>query len=237
MSENKLPSLQLPTYEMTLPSSGKRVKFRPFVVKEEKILLLAIQEGNSERVVQAIKQIITDCTLGSVNYDDLALVDVEMLFVQIRNKSMGEGVEVKSTCVHCKHENAMVLNLEGVKCSHVGEKLISEVRLGEKEWVIMTLPTVANTYKLTKDDSEEAVFETVASCIKSLVIGEKSVPFSEFPLAQRIEWVMNLTQKQLEAINAYFASIPKIVFDQDFVCVKCKGNNHIHLEGLQNFFD
>lgn len=233
---SSLPRIDLPQHELMLPISKKKVKYRPFVVKEEKIMLIAIEENNPEQVIEAINQIIINCTSEKCSIDNLPQLDVEYLFLNIRNKSLGNGVEVNAVCTSCDKNNQLNLDLSKATIKE-GAKLEPEVKLNDDTWVVLKYPSVRETYKLTVDDSDDNIMSVLASSITTIIKGDQTYSTQDTPLPDVIDFVENLTQEQLAKINGYFENAPSIVFNDTFICKHCKVENDIKLEGLQNFFD
>lgn len=231
-----LPKAEIPKYELTLPASKKKIQFRPFVVKEEKILLLALQDGNPEQIITAMAQIIENCTFGACKLDDLSQIDVEFLFLHIRNRSMGEGVEVTAKCTSCEKDTSLLLDLSAVKVEE-GKKVAPEIQLSNNMWVVMKYPSIRTTYQMAIENSNDSIFKVLAASIDQIIDGEQTYSTSDSPLSEVLEFIDGLTQQQLDKMQAFFEGAPKVVYENDYKCSHCGAENHIKLEGLQNFFD
>jgi hypothetical protein len=231
-----LPRVDIPIYTLTLPSSKKEIKYRPFVVKEEKILLLALEEQDPIRILDAIEQIINNCTFGKLKIDDMAQIDIEYLFVSIRNKSMGEGVEVEAECKSCHNKNNLTLDLSHIKVD-MGKAVKPEIQISEDMWVIVKYPSIRETYKMALDSSNDTIMRVLASSITTIIKGQESYNTKDSTLEEVISFLEDLTQTQLDTINAFFEAAPRLIYENSFDCVHCKAPNIIKLEGLQNFFD
>lgn len=231
-----LPTLQLPTYELTLPASKKKVKYRPFVVKEQKILLLAMEEKKSESIMNAIGQIIDLCTFNVCKISEMIQVDIEYLFVHIRNKSLGEGVDLVVTCPSCQTKNDVVANLETIQVIEPTEKVSNEIKLADNCWAIMNYPTLLNTLSVSDSAVEKDTVEIIAECMQTLIVGESSYDMKDFSAKEKIDWTNNLTEIQKEMIVKFFRSVPTIIYEEEFQCGKCGEKSKIRLEGLDSFF-
>lgn len=232
-----LPKLDLPQYELTLPIANKKVKYRPFVVKEEKNLLIAMQDDNPEVALGMIQAVVDACTFGKINdFDKYSQLDMEYLFINIRNKSLGEGVNVNATCTSCEKKNPLLIDLSEVKVVKTTEKVNPEVEISDKVWITFHYPSLKNTYKLEQSSSDDDILKVVASCMETVTQGDQSFSAQDEPQVKIIEWLQNLTKSQFKKINEYFASAPKLVYEKDFTCVHCKAPNHIKMEGLDAFF-
>ncbi len=230
-----LPRNDLPFYNLTLPVSKKVIKFRPFVVKEEKIMLIALQENDPAHVVVALNQIIENCTNNTVNVDSFPQIDIEYLFLNIRNKSLGEGVEVSAKCSHCEKKTPLVLDLSKVTINE-GQKIDPTIKISDDSWIVVKYPSIRETYKLTTDNTDQTTMNILANSIVSIIQGEQTYTAEDSTFAERLDFVESLTQKQLKLIGVFFNNAPKMVYEDKFKCIACGTDNTILLEGLQNFF-
>ena len=232
-----LPSLELPKYDVTLPVSNKKFKFRPFTVKEEKNLLIAMQDDNPDLTMSMIEETVKACTFNTIeSFAGYAQLDMEYLFLQIRNKSMGEGVEVNATCTECGKKTVISIDLSKVGMEKKQEKVNPEVQLDEKLWLVMHYPSLHDTYRLNPESKDEEVLQVIANCVEQIVMGEQSYNTMDNTKEELVDWLSKLSSKQFNKIIEYFESAPKLVYETDYSCVHCKEKNHIRLEGLQDFF-
>lgn len=224
-------TLTLPEYEVLLPISNKKVKYRPFVTREEKILLLALEDGSSEAIIRATDQIIKLCTFDICSIDNLNKVDAEFLFIQLRNKSIGECVDVNGICKECKGKTQLTLNFEQVKVNN--KEFKNTYQLGDALWVTMKLPSLRESLNIS---SESEDLDAIAVSLETIIYKEASYNAAEYSLEDRKNFVGNLTQIQLAKLNEFFKSFPKLVYDIEYDCIHCKAKNQVHIEGLENFF-
>lgn len=225
-----ITKLALPEYELTLPMSGETIKFRPFTVKEEKILLLAQEENNISAIILAVSQMIDACTFSVCSIDTLNKVDAEFLFINLRNKSLGEGVEVNGLCKECNGKNFLVMDLEDVNVRNKDFK--KDVKLKDDVWVTMRIPTIKESLKIGKDDG----YTAIALCLDTMVEGDSSITFTDYPLEDRIEWVESLSPIQLQSFGDFFNNVPTLEFKYYYTCSHCQAMNTIIIEGLEGFF-
>ncbi len=225
-----ITKLALPEYELTLPMSGETIKFRPFTVKEEKILLLAQEENNISAIILAVSQMIDACTFSVCSIDTLNKVDAEFLFINLRNKSLGEGVEVNGLCKECNGKNFLVMDLEDVNVRNKDFK--KDVKLKDNVWVTMRIPTIKESLKIGKDDG----YTAIALCLDTMVEGDSSITFTDYPLEDRIEWVESLSPIQLQSFGDFFNNVPTLEFKYYYTCSHCQAMNTIIIEGLEGFF-
>lgn len=223
--------MRLPEYTTELPISKVIVKFRPFTVKEEKILLLAQEENQTELILNAINQILTNCTFGKYNIDNINKIDFEYLFVQIRNKSMGEGINVKGICKSCKAKTPLLLDLSAVVVKNKDKK-IESVQLADNVWVTFKYPTIKEAMKMAEEDG----LALIAYSIDSFIEGDSIKSAADYSLDEKIEFLESLTVSQLEKFNVFFDSFPTLMLDVNYTCSKCNEENKIHIEGIEHFF-
>lgn len=221
--------LKQPKYSVTLPVSKEKVEFRPFTVKEEKILLLAQEDNNVDSMVASVGQIISNCTFGKKNIDNINKIDAEFLFVKIRNKSMGEGVNIRAICKECKEKTPMTLNLEDVKVDDV--VVNNSINLVDDIWVTLRYPTIREAMQLDEKDGVTAI----AIALESVIEGDNVKNASDYTMEERIEFVESLTTSQLIEFKKFFDAFPKMYLDLNYTC-KCGHENNIHIEGIENFF-
>lgn len=222
--------IKLPKYTTTLPVSKTKVEYRPFTVREEKILLLAQEDGKQEAVIESISQIISNCTFGKHTVDSLNKVDAEYLFIQLRNKSMGEGVDIKAVCDACGEKTSMTLNLDRIAVKNADKKN-EPIKLMMDVWVSLKYPTIKEAMSLTEKDGTIAI----AMSLDQIIQGENVKSASDYTMEERIEFVESLTNIQLAEFKKFFDDFPVLELDLDFKC-KCGEHNHIHVEGIENFF-
>lgn len=220
----------LPKYEVTLPITKKKIQYRPFTVREEKILLLALEEGNVNAYIQSIGQIIDECTFHVCSIDTLNKVDAEYLFISIRNKSLGEGVEVNGICKECNERTPLTLNLENIKVRNVNKEF--SIQFSDDLWVTMKLPSMKDSLSIGENDGDAAI----AACLDTIISGENSYNASEFSLEMRAEFIDSLSPLQKMKFKPFFESFPVVEFDHDYLCSKCGKDNHIHINGVERFF-
>lgn len=222
--------IKLPKYTVTLPVSKSKVEYRPFTVKESKILMLAQEDGKTESIVSAVNQIISNCTFGKQDVTTLNKVDAEYLFVQLRNKSMGEGVDIRATCKECKHKTQLQLNLEDVKVENADLKL-EPIKVMEDIWVTLRYPTINESLSADAEDGSIAI----ALSLDTFIEGENVKHANDYTMQERIDFVESLTDQQILLFKPFFDKFPTLSLDMDYKC-KCGVDNHIHIEGIENLF-
>jgi len=231
-----LPKLATAKYELTLPSTGKKVEYRPFLVKEEKILLTAQATGEESDMLRAVEQIIENCTFGTLKTGDLPFFDIEYVFIKLRSKSIGEVATVKLLCPDDNTTRVEVdINLDEVECvrdvSHN-----AEIKLTDGVGLTMDYPRIDSLTAMTKVSETEAGFKIVKGCISSIYDAENVYAKSDMDAKELDEFIDSLSHSQFEKIQEFFDTMPKVKH-----AVKVKNPNtgvesEVIVEGMQNFF-
>jgi len=223
--------IKQPKYTTTLPISKRKVEFRPFTVKEEKFLLMAKEEGKTDIIINAVGQIIVNCTFGKENIGDLNKIDAEWLFIHLRNKSMGEGVEIRAICKECKDKIPMTLNLEDIQVINIPKKKNNTFEILPNVWLTFKYPSMRDSLSVSEPDGVLAI----ASSLDTIIEGDNVKQASDFTMEERVELIESLTNAQVNSFDEFFSNFPVIVLDVPYKC-KCGTDNNIHIEGIENFF-
>jgi hypothetical protein len=241
-----LPKIDTPTYETKLISTGKTVKYRPFLVKEQKLFLMASQSEDAKEVVNTIKQVLNNCILtNAVKVDELPVFDLEHLFLQIRARSVGEVVNLRYNC----NNDVLDENKETKKCGglvKVDLNLLeitptktpnhsNKIELSPKLGIVMKYPNFDIVQKLNIQ-SEADLLDLVISCIDYIYDEEQLYYANKTSKEELEEFIENLQQSDLEKIQTFFQTMPKLSKKFDFKCPKCGYSEEINVEGIQNFF-
>ena len=231
-----LPVINAPHYELTIPSTGQSIQYRPFLVKEEKILLMANEGGESVEMIRAMKQIIGNCIQGDYNTDNMPLFDVEYIFLKLRSKSVNEMSEVGFKCPSCEIVNKVAIDLSKVEVTTT-ENHSNKIDLTDNVGLIMKYPQLdsINISDLESTDVD-TIFDVVSSCIDSIYQGEEIYDSKDYTKDEIAEFINNLTQQQFQNIQEFFDTMPKLTHTVPYDCSKCEYNEPLVLEGLQNFF-
>ena len=232
-----LPKLATPTYELEIPSSKDKLTYRPFLVKEEKILLLANESDEDSETVDAIKQIINNCTFEKVDVDSLALFDLEYIFLRIRAKSVGEIVNLKLLCQDDGETYADVsLDLEEVNV-HFPVKHTNKIVLTDTVGILMRYPKF-NLVKLSMAGSEtEYIFKMIKECIDQIYDGDMIHERADFNEQELDEFLESLSSDHFKMLQEFFETMPKLKHEVKFKNPKTKKQNKMTLEGMQSFFE
>tara|TARA_B100001245_G_scaffold34175_1_gene21849 strand:- start:1303 stop:2037 length:735 start_codon:yes stop_codon:yes gene_type:complete len=234
-----LPILETATYDLTLPSKDVKVKFRPFLVKEEKILLQALESGKDEDMTNALKQIVHACTFGKVNIDTLPLFDVEYIFLQIRAKSVGEIAKLKLLCPDDSKTYADVeIDLSKVEV-HVDDEHTNNIVIDEKKklGMIMSYPTINSAKgRDPKKEKTRAMFDILANSIYQIYEGDKIHTPADYSNEEMQKFIDSLDSKTYKKINDFFDTMPKLKQDIELENPKTKVKSKLTLAGLSDFF-
>ncbi len=229
-----LPSPTIPKYEIRVPSTGETVSYRPFIVKEEKVLLIALESNQYSMIANSIKDIVNTCTFEKLEMNTMPVFDLCYLFLNIRAKSVGETAEPTFLCQNCECANSVEVNLTDIQVIKE-DTHTNKISLGEGLGILMKYPVLVPE---TPDGMEvgDASVKSVCDCIDMIYTNEEVHKAKDYKPEELSEFVENLTHKQFESILKFFTTMPKISHTVEFKCVKCKEENEIELEGLGDFF-
>lgn len=240
-----LPKLDVPVYETTLPS-GKTISFRPFLVKEEKILLMAAQSKDESTIIKGIVQILTNCVVDKINVTDLPVFDVEYLFLQLRARSVGEIVDLKYQCnkkdesgTVCSAPSEYKINLLEIKPTKY-DSAENIIKLTDTVGLTLRPPKFSLMNKLNgmKEDNLSLLIDTIIDdCIDSIYDKDTVYYTKDVTKEELRQFIDSLSSSQEKKIQEYFSKLPKITYNLDFHCPKCHYEEKIVLEGLSNFFE
>ena len=234
-----LPKLTTPTYELEIPSTDAKIKYRPFLVKEEKILMMAMESKTSADITQAVKDIVSECTFNKVKIDDMPMFDVEYIFLNIRSKSVGEVSKLKLLCPDDKKTYADVeVKLNEVKVQ-VGDDHTNKIDLGNGMGMIMKYPTI-DSFKESgiKDINPSNMLEVITTCILQIFEDEGKKVYDTKDQTQKevTEWIEGLNTKQFQDVQKFFETMPKLKHEITIKNPKTKVESKIMLNGLNDFF-
>jgi len=230
-----LPNLNTEKYDMTMPSTGEKISFRPFLVKEEKVLLLAQESGKINEMTNALKTIIKNCTFEKVEVDKLPFFDLEYIFIKIRSKSVGEVSNIKVTCPDDNETQVPVeVNLEEIEMV-VDENHTNKVDLTDDVTVLFDYPTLGS-YSQIKSESYDEMMKLLADCISEVHNGEEVLSKSDMGSKEKIEFLENLNRVQFNKVQTFFETMPKVSKTIEVTNPKTEVKSKLKLEGMQSFF-
>ena len=236
-----LQTITTPTYELELPVTKKTVKYRPFLVKEEKILVIAMESQDEKQIGRAVKDVLSSCILTrGIKVDKLPTFEIEYLFLHIRGKSVGEQVEINITCPDDGVTQVPVLIDIDQITFDVDPDHDKDVVLDSNYTLRLKYPSLGQFIKSNFNDenvSVEDTFELIAECIDQVFSPEESFSASDCTKKELTTFLEQLNSQQFKKIETFFETMPKLKHTFDIVNPKTKVTNHIVLEGLSSFFE
>lgn len=230
-----IPMVKVPTFKMTLPFTKEEVKFRPYIVKEEKILIMARESDDNNAMIEAVGDIVKECTFGKIDINTTPMFDVQYAFLQIRGKSIGEKFDFNCVCGGCKTTIPVSVDISEFELS-VTPGHTNKIQLDENFTVLMKYPSIKSFIKLYFDDSENAIYDVVADCIDTIYTEDEVYKNDGTDNKLFLEFLENLTVKQFENLERFFVTMPIIQKDIQFDCPKCQEKNRTLINGISNFF-
>jgi hypothetical protein len=240
-----LPKLNVPVYETILPSTDKVVKYRPFLVKEEKILLTALEDESGKLLSQAVRQIINNCIQGEINVDRLPTFDIEYLFLRLRAKSVGEKITVglkPFPCAQndgklCEKSTEVEINLEEVKVKK-DKSHSSKIMISDDIGIKMSYPDISilNRDRSEKISETDAGMNVVKNCINMIFTAEETHERDSFTEEELDDFIDSLSSTQFQKIKEFFDTIPKLSHTVKYSCNTCGEEKETTIEGLNSFF-
>ena len=246
-----LPTIAVPEYTLIIPSTKKEVKYRPFLVKEEKILLLAMESEKPEEIITATNTIITNCVFGDVDVEAMPTFDVEYIFLQLRGKAKGEVIDLQYKCPKCESEIPVAINIDDIKVIQKDKEHSKDIKLTEELGVMMKYPNITLQMEIReeKDSPEiERLFETIVACIDYIYDKENTYPSKDHTKQEMVTFLESLTDPQFQKISKFFETAPALKHDIELHCKnriksdkakekkQCGYKEKISLEGLNSFF-
>jgi hypothetical protein len=235
MTTLNLLNSTLPQYSMTLPVSGILTKFRPFVVKEEKILLMALQSKDMNQINDAMRNVITACTNGTLDTRRLCTADAEYAFLQIRAKSVGEEVKPQVTCTNCGKEANIKVKLDEITVKQVAKEQIDpNVKITDNLTIVLRYPSI-HDIDYNKNEVEIA-FELAKKCIESVILDDQVHQSKDINQTELSDFVDNLLPDQFAKIIEFIKGIPELFYSFKYNCPSCKEVVKVELKSVSDFF-
>ena len=236
-----LPKIATPSYELVIPSSKKKVKFRPFLVKEEKILILAMESEDSAQIANAVKNVISSCILSrGIKVEKLSTFDIEYIFLNIRGKSVGEQIEVMVTCPDDKKTQVpTAINIDSIKVQ-IDKDHSRDIVLDDQYTLRMKYPSldefIKNNFSNIGDINVDDTFDLIASCIEQVYSEEESFAAADCTKKELSQFIEQMNSSQFKKIEQFFETMPKLSHKVKVINPNTGVENEIVLEGLQSFF-
>lgn len=243
-----LPKIDVPIHTVDLPLTKKNVRFRPFLVKEEKLLLMALESMEEKTILDSIKQIVNNCCLDDIDVNALPIADLEFFFLNLRARSVGEVVELQYKCNNkvkdeqgeektCNHVVKFDLNILEIK-PEIPPNHSNKIELSKDLGIVMKYPSFGSMKNLGDENLTEIdkVLKIVVSCIDYIYDTDSMYYRKDLSDEELSDFVDSMSREQFNKVQAFFESMPKIKKEVDFNCTKCGYKENIVVEGLQNFF-
>ena len=241
-----LPKLSTPTYELKIPSTGKKVKFRPFLVKEEKMLMMALESGEAKDMINATRDIIISCVEDNIDVASLPMFDIEYIFLQLRSRSVGEKTPITYSL-----ENDNCEKVKGANCSYLVEINLDEVQVEKNKdhkdiidltkniKIKMIYPQIEASAEIMGLEGEKLVdktFSMIGDCMEYIMEGEEMHQTSDYSQKEVDDFLNSLSSPQFREIQKFFDTMPKLRKEVTAKCSECGKENKRVLEGLGDFF-
>jgi hypothetical protein len=238
-----LPKIDTPIYDLVLPLSKKQIRFRPFLVKEQKNLLMAMESNDKDSIEKNVKQVLINCTLTEdVDIEKLPVVDVEYYFLNLRARSVGEVIENRYRCDNevnaekCGNVMDVMLNLLDIKVEGVKDN-DDIIQLTDKVSIKLRYPEFSFLKRVSKvENISDVAFEMIADCVEYVYDGEQFYYAKEISNQEMVEFIESLNQTQFSKIEEFFANLPRLEKKIDMKCSKCGFEHRLDVEGLESFF-
>lgn len=241
-----LPKIDVPIYDVKLISTGKKVRFRPFTVKEEKLFLMASESNDAESIITAITQVLNNCVLDDIDIESLPLFDVEYLFLNLRARSISEVVNLKYKCNNkvtdeegnekkCNNEVQLDVNILEVEPQN-NPLHTNKIELNNNLGIVMKYPKMSFMNNMDNKDEFDAILEIIIDCIDYIYDEDNVYYAKDTDRKELVDFIDSLQSKDLDKIKQFFDTMPKLKKQMEFKCNKCGYHENIELEGIQSFF-
>ena len=223
-----LPILATPKYDMIVPSTGNVITYRPYVVREEKLLLIAMESKDEDQIEKAVLNIIKACIESPIKIDDLTTFDVEFIFITLRSKSVGEGIKLTPKCQHCEEANEITVDLEKVKVANLDDAVDKHIKLTDSISVDLKWHTMKDRdNKLEGDTETETIINMIVASLDTIYSGEETYAVKDATKKEVLDFVESLNTDQFNIIVDILSKSPYLIYDL---------KNTIELKGLIDFF-
>lgn len=232
-----LPILNAPRFELELPISKKRISYRPFLVKEEKVLLMALESQNRKQIMTAMNDIVDACTFNEIKAKDLPVAELEYIFLKLRSKSVGENSHIGLKCQSCGESHEMDINLEDIVLS-TKDVADTKIMITDSIGVIMKYPNTADVTRTIDENKSdiENTYAVISACLDKVFDAENVYDISSQSKQEVQDFIESLNKQQFEKIRLFFEKLPKLTHEVKFKCEKCGTDNDVKLEGTESFF-
>tara|TARA_Y100000004_G_scaffold178986_1_gene222130 strand:+ start:285 stop:977 length:693 start_codon:yes stop_codon:yes gene_type:complete len=228
-----LPKIETPLFNGTIASTGKAVKFRPFLVKEEKILMLASQSDEFKDLVNACIQIVDNCTFGEVKTEELAMFDLQDLFLQIRKNSVGDEQDFQLKCGSCEKSTPFTLNLDDLKVKGLEDIPSGNIKLDDELAIKMKYPSAMSFANDTDQDDDLSI---ILSCLESIETADEAISCKDVVREDLYEFIENLPLDAFAKVREFIQAMPVLRHDIEYTCPHCSKEQTVVINGYEHFF-
>jgi len=228
-----LPKIQTTTYKVKLPSTGKSIEYRPFLVKEEKMLMMLGETKDQQELARNVKNLLSNCIITDIDVDNLTTFDIEYLFLALRAKSVGEVVSLFIPCEKCEKKNPIDINLEKDVYVDMKKKQDFKIPITSDVGLIMKYPSMD---MVGFDEEKSDSIDMIISCLESIYDSSTVHNVSDYTNEEVRDFIQSLSVRDIQKIQTFFENIPKVKCKSNFLCPHCKAQNDTDIEGLSNFF-
>jgi len=226
---------EVPRYTATIPSTKQKITYRPFLVKEQKVLLIALESQESDEMYRAITDTIKSCIHEDIDVNKLATFDIEYLFLQIRSRSVGESSPIRVKCSKCEEFNEISVNLDSISID-IDQKS-KNIKLNDNYTLVMKYPSYETvTHADESNTVAESLYNNIIMCLDVLKTPDEAILFQDEPREEIVKFIDNLTSEQFETLIEFTSHMPALSHDIEFTCNKCGHENKRTLRGLADFF-
>lgn len=234
-----LPQLNdIPKYETIIPSTKKSVRFRPFLVKEQKVLLMALESQDEKNLVHAITDTLESCIIDPIKLSNLTTFDVEYLFTQIRSKAVGESTNVGLNCKSCEHTNEIKINLDKINIEV--PKKIPSIKINDTYTLTMRYPSYKQAIEMELAEDNKTItqqmYNAIIASLDTLQTDDEVIQFDDEPKEEIERFLEQLNGQQFEQLLKFVQEMPKLKHEIDYICESCGEQNKVVLEGMSDFF-
>ena len=230
-----LPTLESTKYITTIPSTGKEVEYRPFLVKEEKLLMIAQESEDETQILTAMKDIVSACTFNKVKPDDCTLYDIEYLFLQLRIKSIGEESTLNLKCEKCGEYTEVNVDLTKIEVVYPKKKVDSTIKLNDTVGLTLKPLTLKSSQKI-KGTDEEIFNHAIIQSIDTIFDEDNVYNVNDVTEKEVVQFIDSMSHENLEAIQQYISNQPELKHTVEFTCKHDKHKNKFELKGIASFF-
>jgi ribosomal protein L44E len=229
-----LPQLNTAKYTTVIPSLDKEVTFRPYLVKEEKILMIAMESQDNKQIIRAIKDVIKACVFDDIDVEKLAMFDIEAIFLALRSKSVGERVDVRLKCNKCEQLTDVNINLDDVQLPEGSVNNV--IQLNDSVGVTMRYPSINDVEGMNQEGGVKEMMKIIGMCIENIFDDDNVYESGTYSEKELNDFIDGLNSSQFQKISKFFEDLPAIQHNVKFNCVSCNEKNDVELKGIASFF-